>query len=129
MKTYPRAVTLCFVILSCGACSISTPGPISTILPVAVVSTAFPGGVLRGTLTATSGLSSFKVSDGTLSCGGDYDAHNVSPTISIPIRCSDGRKGVMIVVRENGGRSGGGYFTLNDGSLGDFIFGAQASKL
>jgi hypothetical protein len=98
-------------------------------LPVAVISTGFPGGILRGTLTATSGLSSFSVSDGTLSCGGSYDAHYVSPTISIPIVCSDGRNTIMVVTRENGGRNGGGAFTLNDGSPGNFIFGAQASKL
>jgi hypothetical protein len=33
------------------------------------------------------------------------------------------------VTRDYGGMSGGGRFTLNDGTTGDFIFGAAASKL
>ena len=51
------------------------------------------------------------------------------PTISIPVLCSDGRKGIIIATRDNSGMSGGGQFTLNDGTTGDFMFGAAAGKL
>ena len=104
-----------------GACSITEP--------VAVVSKAVPGGILRGTTTAALSGGSFSVSNGTLSCGGTYNALDTSPTISIPILCNDGRKGIITATRDNSGTGGGGHFTLNDGSTGDFIFGDAASKL
>jgi hypothetical protein len=107
----------------------AAPAPTSITLPVAVVSKGFPGGMLRGTLTATRSGSSFNVSNGALSCGGSYDAFDVSSTISIPVLCNDGRKGVVIAMRENGGMNGGGHFTLTDGTTGEFIFGAEAAKL
>jgi len=121
-------IVICTIILlGCGGCA--TPGPTSITLPVAVVSKAFPGGMLRGTLTATRSGSSFNVSSGALSCSGSYDAFDVSPTISIPVLCNDGRKGIVVAMRENGGINGGGHFTLTDGTTGDFIFGAEAAKL
>jgi hypothetical protein len=60
--------------------------------PVAVVSKGIPGGVMRGTTTASVSGGSFSVSSGSLTCGGDYNALDTSPTISIPVLCSDGRK-------------------------------------
>ena len=101
----------------------------STTWPVAVVSKGIPGGVMRGTATAAVSGGSFKVSNGSLSCAGDYDAFDYSPTISVPVLCTDGRKGIITVTRDNSGMSGGGHFTLNDGTTGDFIFGAAAGKL
>jgi hypothetical protein len=52
-----------------------------------------------------------------------------SPTISAPILCNDGRKGIITATRDMSGLGGGGHFTLNDGTTGDFIFGASAEKL
>jgi hypothetical protein len=63
--------------------------------PVAVVSKGIPGGILRGTTTASLSGGSFSVSNGLLTCGGDYNALDTSPTISIPVLCSDGRKGAL----------------------------------
>ena len=97
--------------------------------PVAVVSPGVPGGIMRGTTTASLNGGSFSVSSGSLSCGGDYNAIDSSPTISIPVLCSDGRKGIISVTRDNSGLSGGGHFTLNDGTTGDFMFGTAAGKL
>jgi hypothetical protein len=115
----------CFaIILVCiglGACSLT--------VPVAVVSKDLPGGILRGTATAALEGGSFNVSNGALSCGGSYDALDVSPTITIPVLCNDGRKGIVIATRDNSGISGGGHFTLNDGATGDFIFGPAAARL
>jgi hypothetical protein len=104
---------------------------VSTVtVPVAVVSSGVPGGILRGTNTASlSNGGSFNVSNGKLSCAGSYDLGNRSPTISIPVLCNDGRKGIVTATRDYGGMSGGGHFTLNDGTTGDFIFGEAAGKL
>ena len=124
----PKALSnfACFaVLLSLGACS-----AISLTLPVAVVSKDIPGGILRGTTTAkANGEGSFNVSNGRLSCGGTYNSLDQSLTISIPILCNDGRKGIIIATRDYSGTSGGGHFTLNDGATGDFMFGEAAGKL
>ena len=58
----------------CASCSVTEP--------VAVVSKGIPGGIMRGTTTAALSGGSFSVSNGTLSCGGDYNALDQSPTIS-----------------------------------------------
>jgi hypothetical protein len=34
----------------------------------------------------------------------------------------------VIATRDSSGMSGGGHFTLNDGTTGDFMFGAAAAK-
>jgi hypothetical protein len=107
--------------LGCVACSITEP--------VAVISKGIPGGIMRGITTAALSGGSFSVSNGSLSCGGTYDALDTSPTISIPVLCNDGRKGIIMATRDISGTSGGGHFTLTDGTTGDFIFGAAAAKL
>ena len=84
---------------------------------------------MRGTNTASLSEASFSVSNGTLSCGGSYSPLNSSTTISIPVLCNDGRKGIVTATRDIGGKSGGGHFTLSDGTTGDFIFGEAAGKL
>ncbi len=98
-------------------------------VPVAVVTKAVPSGIMRGSNTITGLDASFEVSDGKLSCAGSYSLGNPSATITIPVLCNDGRKGLVTATRDYGGMSGGGRFTLNDGTTGDFIFGAAASKL
>ncbi len=63
-----------------------------------------------------------------MTCGGDCNALDTSPTISIPVLCGDGRKGIITATRDNSGMSGGGHFTLNDGTTGDFMLGTAAAK-
>jgi hypothetical protein len=70
-----------------------------------------------------------EVSDSKFSCAGSNSLGNPSATITIPVLCEDGRKGLVTATRDYGGMSGGGRFTLNDGTTGDFIFGTAASKL
>ena len=84
---------------------------------------------MRGTTTASLSGGSFSVSNGSLMCGGDENDLDISLTISIPVLCSDGRKGIITATRDNSGMSGGGHFTLSDGTTGDFIFGPAAGKL
>jgi hypothetical protein len=114
-------VAVAAVMLGCCGCAVT--------LPVAVVGKGVPGGVMRGTTTAALSGGSFNVSNGSLSCGGGYNALDTSPTISIPVLCNDGRKGIVNATRDNSGMSGGGHFTLTDGTTGDFIFGSAAAQL
>jgi hypothetical protein len=114
-----RGLTLFGSALALAGCAITEP----------VASKGIPGGVMRGTTTASVSGGSFSVSNGSLTCGGDYAALDTSPTISIPVLCSDGRKGIIIATRDSSGMSGGGHFTLNDGTTGDFMFGAAAGKI
>lgn len=107
--------------LACTGCSVTEP--------VAVISKEVPGGVMRGTTTASLSGGSFNVSSGALSCGGTYNALDTSPTLSIPVLCNDGRKGIITATREASGTSGGGHFSLTDGTTGDFMFGEAAARL
>jgi hypothetical protein len=110
-----------FVALPITACAVT--------VPVAVISKGVPDGIMRGSSTASLSGGSFEVSSGTLTCAGTYSTGNSSPTISIPLLCNDGRKGIVTATRDRGGMSGGGHFTLTDGTTGDFMFGEAASKL
>ena len=69
---------------------------------------------MRGTTTASLSGGSFSVSDGSLTCGVDYNDLDTCATISIPVLCSDGRKSTITATRDYSGMSGGDHFTLND---------------
>jgi len=69
------------------------------------------------------------MSSGSLTCAGTYNALDTSPTITVPLFCNDGRKGLVTATRNNTGTGGGGRFTLTDGTTGDFIFGPAANQL
>jgi hypothetical protein len=85
------------------------------------------GLILRGTTTASLSGGSFNVTDGKLSCGGNYDALDTSPTISMPVLCSDGRRGIIIATRDKSGLSGAGTARMTDGSEATFMFGRAAA--
>lgn len=94
--------------------------------PVVVIDSN--GQVLRGTATASLSGGSFDVSDGKLSCGGSYNSMSMEPTITMQARCSDGRKGIVIAIRDSSGLAGHGTVRLNDGTTGQFIFGPSAAN-
>jgi hypothetical protein len=110
--------TLAAVVLLLAGCSITEP----------VVVIGKNGEILRGTTTAALDGGSFNVSDGKLSCGGSYNALDMSPTISMPVLCSDGRRGIVIATRNNSGTSGAGTIRMNDGEDGTFMFGRAAAR-
>ena len=116
-----NALPIATVALACTACSYT--------FPIAVVSKDVPGGILRGQGEVGMSGGTFSVSNGTLSCAGSYDGMDMSTTITIPILCNDGRKGLVTATRSNSGTSGGGRFSLNDVATGDFIFGPAARQL
>lgn len=94
--------------------------------PVAVIGER--GEILKGSATAslqTGG--SFQVSNGLLSCSGNYDAFSSSLTVSFPVVCSDGRKGLGTATRDASGLTGSGTIRLNDGSSWTFVFGPAAN--
>ena len=79
----------------------------------------------QGTATARlNGDGTFKVAnlDG-LTCQGDYDALDNSPTITTDATCSDGRTGKLIITRTLNGLSGTVIGRLSDGTNARFVFG------
>ncbi|OQC18927.1 MAG: hypothetical protein BWX69_03145 [Planctomycetes bacterium ADurb.Bin069] len=76
------------------------------------------------TVARMKGDSTFQVSTlGGLTCGGTYDAHDMSPTMTVPVTCNDGRHGALMVTRSMTGISGTAIGRLNDGTEGHFVFG------
>ena len=87
------------------------------------------GQTLRGTATGRiSGDGTFSVTDGQLTCGGNYNSLSTEVTINAQVLCSDGRKGIVISTRESSGVAGHGTVKLNDGSDWTFIFGSAAAN-
>jgi hypothetical protein len=90
---------------------------------------------MRGTVTAGFDTVSFKVAgvvDGKhLTCTGSHSSLSFSPTISMPIECSDGRKGVVAVTRDlqtSTSAPGDGFGTvrMDDGTEAEFVYGNNA---
>lgn len=97
--------------------------PQSVTLPVIVVMQG--GDVFHGSSTATATGGSFSVIDGHDTCSGNFDSMNVSPTFTIPTRCSDGRVGTITVNRDPGGGSGAGTVLFENGDQGYFVYGTH----
>jgi hypothetical protein len=94
--------------------------------PVAVIDQK--GHIMRGTATASLTGGSFQVTNGKDTCAGSYDSLDESTTISMPVLCSDGRKGIVTATRDNSGQSGSGRVRMSDGTEADFIFGPAAAS-
>ena len=87
------------------------------------------GQTLRGTTTGRmNGDGSFSVTDGQLTCSGNYDSLSHEITLNAQVLCSDGRKGIVVSTRESSGLAGHGTVRLNDGSDWTFIFGSAAAN-
>lgn len=118
MRSWCR-VMLCFAAVAwLFGCSVTEP----------VVVIGQHGEVLRGSVTASLSGGSFTATDGYLTCGGSYNALDQSTTISMPVLCSDGRRGIVIATRDANGASGAGTVRLNDGSTATFMFGPAAAS-
>lgn len=87
---------------------------------------------MRGTATATLSGGSFqatgKLAGKETKCAGNYDSLDNSPTISMPVLCDNGKKGIVIATRDASGMSGSGRVRLTDGTEADFIFGKSAAS-
>lgn len=119
MRVAFLAIGAAMTLAGCGSISV----------PVEVV--ANNGERLSGSTTASLSGGTFSVAgrwnDKALSCSGDYNALERSPTITIPTTCSDGRRGTVTAIRDPGGMSGMGYVQLNDGTRARFAFGHSAA--
>lgn len=106
-------------LLLIGGCAITEP--------VAVIDQH--GGILKGTTTAgVFGDGHFSVTNGTITCAGSYNSLDMSTTISMPVTCSDGRRGIVIATRDNSGVDGSGTIRMSDGSTATFLFGSAAAN-
>lgn len=101
----------------------------SITLPAAVKTS--DGRELIGTTTAAMSGGTFSVAtaDKELTCSGTYDAMDMSPTIVVPVTCSDGRYASVTVTRSPDGRSGVGNAQLSDGSTAVVAFGNRAGDV
>ncbi len=107
------------VLASCG----------SFTLPAAV---QLPDGTaMIGTTTAAMSGGSFQVAtpDKSITCSGTYDAMDMTPTISVPVTCTNGLFGTAVVTRDPSGTSGSGTFKASDGSVGRVAFGNRSGSI
>ena len=113
------ALVLAVTLAACAVTAVTEP----------VVVIGKNGQTLRGTATGRmNGDGSFSVTDGQLTCGGNYNSLSMETTINAQVLCSDGRKGIVISSRASSGRGGHGTVRLNDGSDWTFIFGSSAAN-
>jgi len=113
------ALVLAVTLAACAVTAVTEP----------VVVIGKNGQTLRGTATGRmNGDGSFSVTDGQLTCGGNYNSLSMETTINAQVLCSDGRKGIVISTRESSGLAGHGTVKLNDGSQWTFIFGSAAAN-
>ena len=99
----------------------------ATTFPGAVVTP--DGHILRGDNFVSLSAGTFSVTDGRLTCaGGSYNPLSQSQTITVAVRCSDGRAGIATATRDTA-TSGSGKVTFSDGSAWTFVFGEAARKI
>lgn len=123
MKVDQRLIAKVAVLLS-----ISTLTACEITKPVAVISDR--GDIMRGTTTASmTGAGSYTVSDGTISCTGNYNSLDTSTTIPLSILCNNGLTGIGSATRTLDGMSGSGTFTTTDGRNWRFVFGENVAAL
>jgi hypothetical protein len=74
-------------------------------LPVVVISDDF---VLQGTTSSNLFSGSFSVTNGQLTCSGNFNPYDRSPTITTQTQCSDGRIGNVVSSRDPSYQAGSG---------------------
>lgn len=96
------------------------PPGTATAGPFAVV---MAGNTLQGRYWSQPFAAGFRVSSTNLSCRGGYDAFAGDAQAIYQVRCSDGARGWAQVVRDRDGRDGIGGLYLDDGRVGQIVFG------
>lgn len=89
------------------------------------------GTALVGTTTAAASGGKFEVatSNRSLICNGTYDAFDTSPSIIVPVVCTDGQSGTASITRTPNGMAGYGIATLSSGQKGVVGFGSRAAEI
>jgi hypothetical protein len=83
------------------------------------------GETFKGHTRASHGDGRFSArsSRGSVKCSGTYDLRDRRPTITLPIKCTDGRTGQAVVTRAPDLMSAQGKVKLSDGSTGRLAVG------
>jgi hypothetical protein len=108
MKKLAIIKKLVMVTMTMGCCACGVTGPVTVL--------SENGQTLRGRYTATLSSGTFSVTDGKLTCLGSFDPSAMSTTISIAVKCSDGRSGTATVERDYWNNSSTGTVQMDDGS-------------
>lgn len=96
--------------------------------PVAAIDNR--GRIMKGTTTAAmNGQGHYTMTDGKITCTGNYNAFDMSQTIPLSILCDNGMTGIGSATRTADGLSGSGTFSASDGSQWRFVFGGNAAAL
>lgn len=83
------------------------------------------GETFKGSTVASNGKGRFSVQSSrrAVKCSGTYDLSDRRPTITLPVKCSDGRNGKVEVTRAADMMSAWGKVKLSDGSTGRLTVG------
>ncbi|MEF0941348.1 hypothetical protein [Rhizobium sp. BR 362] len=83
------------------------------------------GETFKGSTRASHGNGHFSVQSSrhSVKCSGAYDLKDRRPTVTLPIKCSDGRTGQAEVTRAPDSMSAWGKVKLSDGSAGRLVVG------
>jgi hypothetical protein len=93
----------------------STSGPIAVMVNEEVYSGKYDS---QSPLAAN-----FRVTNGSNTCSGSYNAFTGSADAVFDVYCNDGRSGWADLILAIDGRNGIGRIALDDGSQGDIVFG------
>jgi clan AA aspartic protease (TIGR02281 family) len=110
------ALTIMIASLVCVSCAATYP----------VVVVGSNGEIFRGTTIAALNGGSFSATDGKTTCSGTYNDWDMSRTLTIPAKCTDGRTGIITAMREADMISGKGTIAVSDGTSWSFGFGSDA---
>ncbi|WP_028752633.1 hypothetical protein [Rhizobium leucaenae] len=83
------------------------------------------GETFKGSTIASHGDGHFSVQSSrhSVKCSGTYDLKDRRPTVTLPVKCSDGRTGQAEVTRAPDLMSASGKVKLSDGSAGRLVVG------
>ena len=112
------------------------PFALAGALVLSACDTAYPvtvigenGMMFRGSATNTFLYGgSFHATNGRATCAGTYDKFEDISTVSFPVSCSNGLRGIGTAYFQTETR-GSGFVTMTDGSRWQFIFGRDAARL
>ncbi len=114
-----RAAVVGASLLAIGACD--------TAYPVTVIGE--DGMTFRGAATNTFLYGgSFQATNGRANCMGTYDKFADISTVSFPVVCNNGLRGVGTAFFQSE-TAGSGFVTMSDGSKWQFIFGRGALSI
>ncbi|MEZ2128025.1 MULTISPECIES: hypothetical protein [unclassified Sinorhizobium] len=124
-ENHVMAPSISKALRSADASPLKSPGreQRSIVLPVSVKMDS--GETFEGSTVASRGRGRFSVQSSrhSVKCFGTYDLKDRRPTVTLPVKCSDGRTGQAEVTRAPDLMSAWGRVKLSDGSTGRLAVG------